>query len=105
MANHIKAIPCNPQAISSLPTPIHDTTIVSKAITQLSRQSHQTHLEAELFALEIVSKLDDCSQLGVDNDPQLNPKCMVTLYWVEGQSKDNNIGEIICLFKAKELHC
>ena len=30
---------------------------------------------------------------------------MTTLDWVEVQSKDKNIGEIICLFKAKGLQC
>ena len=30
---------------------------------------------------------------------------MTTLDWVEAQSKDKNVGEIICLFKAKELQC
>ena len=60
--NH-KAVPCSPQTIESfcpqtieslLPS-IPDTTIVSKAIIWLSRQSHPTCLEAESFALKTVS--------------------------------------------------
>ena len=47
VANHIEAVPCSPQTINSLPSSIPDTTIISKAITQLSRQSHLTCLEAE----------------------------------------------------------
>ena len=33
---------------------------------------------------------------------QLNPKCMTKHDWVEAQSKDKTIGEIIHLFKTKE---
>ena len=52
VANHIEAIPCNPQSINSLVPSNPDTSIVSKAITQLSRQSHLTGPEAELFCIE-----------------------------------------------------
>ena len=103
MANHIEAIPCSPQTINPLLPSIPDTLIVSKAITQSSRQSHPTHLESESSILKTVSKLDHSSHLGVDTDSPLNPKCMTTLDWVEAQSKDKSIGEIIWLFKAKEL--
>ena len=48
VVNHIKAVPCNPQVIDSLLPSIPDTTIISKAITQSSGQSHPTCLEAEL---------------------------------------------------------
>ena len=89
--------------IDSLFPSIPDTTIISKAMTQLSRQSHLTCPEAESCTLKTVSKLDNSSCPVVDNDPQLNPKCMTTLDWVEAQSKDKNIGEIICLFIGKEL--
>ena len=65
-------------------------------------QSHLTCLEAESVALETVSEMDDSSHPKVDNDPPLNPKCMTTSDWVEAQSRDKNIGEIIHLFKAKE---
>ena len=95
--NHIEAIPCSPQTIDSLLPSIPDTTIISNAITCLSSQSHPTHPEAELFASKTVSKPDDSSHLGVDNDFQLNPKCITTLDWVEAQSKDKNIDEIIHL--------
>ena len=105
VVNHIEAIPYNPQVIDSLFPSIPDTTILSNAITQSSRQSHPTCLEAELYISKTVSKLNDSSHLGVDNDPQLNPKCMTTLDWVEAQSKDKNIDDIIHLFKAKELQC
>ena len=71
--NHIEAIPCIPQTIDSLLPSIPDTTIVNKAITQLSRQSHPTHPEAELSTLKAVSKLDDSSHPGVDNDPPIEP--------------------------------
>ena len=86
VANHIKAIPCNPQAIDSLLLSIPDTTIINTAITWSFEQSHLTCLEAELCVSETVSKLDDSSCPVVDNDPQLNPKCMTTFNWVEAQS-------------------
>ena len=95
VANHIEAIPCSPQTIDSLLPSIPDTPVVSKYITQLSRQSHLTCLEAESSISKTVSKPDDSSFLGVDNDPPLNPKCMSTLDGVEAQSKDKTIGEII----------
>ena len=69
VANHIEAIPCKPQVIDSLLPSIPDTPIVSKAITSLSRQSHLTCLEAELCISKTVSKPDESSHLGVDNDP------------------------------------
>ena len=102
VANHIEAVPCSPQTIDSLLPFIPDTPKVSKAITQSSRWSHQTHPESELSISKTVSKLDDFSHLGVDSDSPLNPRCMTTLDWVEAQSKDKTIGEIIQLFKAKE---
>ena len=68
VANHIEAIPCSPQTIDSLLPSIPDTPIVSKAITRSSRQSHMTLLEAELSTLKTVSKPDDFSHPGVDND-------------------------------------
>ena len=102
--SHIDAIPCSPQAIESiLLSFLEDTPIVSKVITWSSRKSHPTYLETELFVSETESKLDDSSHLGVDEDLPLNPKCMTISDWMEAQSRDKNVGEIICLFKAKEL--
>ena len=105
VANDIEAIQCSPQTVNSLLPSIPDTPLVNKAITWLSGQSHLTHPEAELSTSKTVSKPDNSSHLGDDNDPSLNPKCMTTLDWVEAQSKDKTIGKIICLFKAKELQC
>ena len=102
MANLIKAVPCNPQAIDSLLPSIPDTPIVSKAMTQSSQQSHPTCLEAELFALKTISKPGSSSCLGDDQDPSWNPRCITSLDWVEAQSKDKTIGKIIHKFKAKE---
>ena len=101
VTNHIEAVPCSPQVVHALLPSISDTTIVSKVITQLSGQSCLTPPEAESFALQT----DDSSHLGKDQDPSLNPRCMTTLDWVEAQSKDKIIGEVICLYKSKELQC
>ena len=75
------------------------------AITQSSGQSHPTHSEDELLASKAVSKPDDSSCPGTDLDPSLNQKCVTTSDWVEAQSQDENVGEIICLFTANELQC
>ena len=48
VANHIKALLCNPQVIYSVLPSIPGTSIVSKAITGSSRQSYLTCPEAEL---------------------------------------------------------
>ena len=103
VANHIEAVPCIPQTIDSFLPSILDTSIISKTIIQSSGQSHLTCLEAESSISRTVSKPDDSSHLGADNNPPLNPKCMTTLDWVQAQSKDKTIGEIIQLFKPKEL--
>ena len=95
VANHIEAIPYSPQTINFLLPSVPDAPIVSKAITQSSRQSHSTCLESESSISKTVSKLDDSWHLGVDTDSPLNPKCITTLDWVEAQSKDKTIGKII----------
>ena len=92
VANHNEAIPCNPQVINSLLPSIPDT---PTTITWSTIQSCQTCLDAESLASKTVSKPDDFSHLGDDQDPSLNPRCMTTLDWVEAQSKDKTIGKII----------
>ena len=59
LANHIEAIPCNPQVINSLLPSIPGTPLVSKAISWSSGQSCLTCPEAESLALKTVSKPDD----------------------------------------------
>ena len=101
MTNHIEAVPYNPQVVDALLPSISDTTIISKVITLSSRHSHLTHPEAESFVLQ----MDDYSHPGNGQDPALNPRCMTTLVWVEAHFKDKTIGEVICLYKSKELQC
>ena len=78
VANYIEAIPCKPQIIDLLLPSIPTTPIVSKAITQSSRQGHPACPEDEPLALKAVFKLDNASYLGNDLDPSLNPKCITT---------------------------
>ena len=52
---------------------------------------------------EAESKLGDSSCLAVNDDSSLNPKCMTTSDWIEAQSEDKIVGDIIKLYKAKEL--
>ena len=60
--NHIKAIPCSPKMVDSLlPSIPDDNPSVSKAITQLSRQSCPTYLETKSFVTETELKPDDSS--------------------------------------------
>ena len=80
VANHIKAMPSNPQAIDALLPSIPDTTIVSNAIIQSSRLRCPTHPEVESSTSETISKAS--SHPEVDSDPPLNPKCMTTSNWV-----------------------
>ena len=105
MANHIEAVPCSHQTIDSILPFIPDTPVISKAITQLSRQSHLTHPKSELSISKTVCKLDYSSHLGVGTGYSLNPKCTTISDWIKAQYKDKTIGEIIQLFKAKELQC
>ena len=46
---------------------------------------------------------DDSSHLVADEDLSLNPKCITTSDWVEAQSRDKNVREIILSFKVKKL--
>ena len=67
-----------------------------------------THLEPELSMLQTVLKVDDSDHLALacgQSGDQLNPKYRTQPDWVEEQSKDKTIGEIIHLFKTKELYC
>ena len=103
--DHIEAIPCSPQNIESfLPSIPDDALIVCKAITWSSRQSHLTHLDPELFVLEMESKLGDFSCLGVDEDSSFNLKCMTMSDWIEAQSKDKIVGNIIKYIKPKNYN-
>ena len=102
--NHIEAILCSPQTVDSLlPSIPDDTPIVSTAITWSSRQSHPTCLETKSFITETESKPDDSSHPVVDEDLSLNPKYVTRADWIEAQSQDKIIGEIIQMLKAKEL--
>ena len=66
-----------------------------------------TCLEPESSMLETESKADDSDHLALSgpSEDKLNPKCVTKQDWVETQSKDKTIGEIIHLFKIKELYC
>ena len=55
-----------------------------------------------------MTKPDESGCLKMSTDPledQLNLKCMMMQDWVEVQSKDKTISEIIHLFNTKELYC
>ena len=98
--DHIEAIPCSPQTSESLLPSIPDNApIVCKTITQSSGQSCLTHPETELFVSETESKSGNSSH----PDPSLNLKCMTMSDWIEAQSEDRIVGDIIKMYRAKEL--
>ena len=59
--------------------------------------------ETELFISQTESKPDDSTHPIADENLSLNPKCMTTSDWMEAQSRDKNVREIIHLLKVKEL--
>ena len=58
-----------------------------------------THPETDSFASETESKPGNSSH----PDLALNPKCMTTSDWIEAQSKEKIVGNIIKMYKAKEF--
>ena len=103
-----EVVSCSVQAIESFLLIPSDTIATRKAITRSSGQSHMTCLEPELSMLQTVSKADESDLLALTSrwsGDKLNPKCMTKQDWVEAQSKDKIIGEIIHLFKTKRLYC
>ena len=100
--DHIEAIPCSPQTIESLLPSIPDKAqIVCKAITWSSGQSHLTHISH--VHQKQNQNWGNSSHPKAMDDPALNPKCMTTSDWIEAQSKDKIVGDIIKMYKAKEL--
>ena len=100
----IEAIPCSPQTIESLLPSIPDNAqIVCKAITWSSGQSHLTCLETESCASETESELGDSHHARATDDSALHPNRMTASDWIEAQSKDKIVGDIIKMYKAKEL--
>ena len=99
VANHIESVTCSVQTIDSLFPSISDTSTISKAITGSLGQSHLTCLEPESSISGASTKLDESSHL------EMNPKCLTKQDWVEAQSQDKPIDEIIQLLKTKELYC
>ena len=98
--DHIEAIPCSPQTIESLLPSVSDNSqIICKAITRSSEQSCLTHLETDSFASEIESKMGDFDH----PDLSFNPQCMTPSDWMKTQAVDKIIGDIIKMYKAKEL--
>ena len=73
--------------------------MICKSITQSSEQSCLIHLETDSLPSETESKPVNSSH----PDPSLNPKYMTMLDWIETQFKDKFVGDIIKMYKAKEL--
>ena len=104
---NIEAVSCSVQMIESFLPISSDTIAISKAITRLSHQSHTTHPEHDSSMLKTVSKADDSDHLALASGwsgVKLNPNCMSKQDWVEAQSKDKTISEIIHLSKSKKLY-
>ena len=99
---NIEAVSCNMQAVEPFLPIQSEPMAISKAITQSSNQSHPMHLEHGSSKVKKVVRTDhsNCPTARQLED-KLNPKCMTIQDWVEAQSKDKIIGEIVQLFKSK----
>ena len=63
-----------------------------------------TCLEQGLSELVNITSVDDSDHLATGLlENKLNPKCMTIQDWVDAQSKDKIIGDIVLLFKSREL--
>ena len=105
---NIEAVSCSVQTIESFLLNPSDTIAISKVITRLSNQSHMTQLEHESSVRKTVPKADNSDHPALasrQSGDKLNPKCMTKQDWVEAQSKDKTISEIMHLFKTKKLYC
>ena len=105
---NIEPVSCSIQAIESLLPISSDSIAISKAIIRSSNQSCTIHPEHGSSMLKTVSKVDDSNHPAVSSGQlgdKLNPKCMTKQDWVESQSKDKTIGEIIHLLNSKKQHC
>ena len=52
--------------------------------------------------MENVLNADDCDHLATRQlENKMNPKCMIIQDWVEAQSKDKIISEIVHLFSSR----
>ena len=105
---NIKAVSCSEQAVEPFLPIQSEPTAISKAITWSSNQSsHDTCPEHGSSEVRKVVNTDDSSCLTTDGqlENKLNPKCMTIQDWVEAQSKDKIISEIVHLFKSKKLCC
>ena len=99
VTDHIESVSCSVQTIDSLLPSISDAPAISKAMTRSSGQRHPTHLESE-------SSIPGAAIKSVESShPEMNWKCMTKHGRVEAKSKVKTIGEVIQLFKAKELQC
>ena len=103
---NIEAVSCSMQAVESFPPIQSEPKAISKAITSSSNQSHMTCTKHGLSELEKVVNADDSDHPATGQfENKLNPKCMTIQDWVESQSKDKIISEIVHLFKSKKLCC
>ena len=65
-----------------------------------------TCLEHGSSELEIITNADDSDHLAIGLlENKLNPKCITIQDWVEAQSKDKIISEIVHLFKSMKMCC
>ena len=104
---NIETVSCSIQVIESFLLISSDSISIRKAVTKSSNQSHTTHADHESSELKTISKVDNSDHQALaswQSGDRLNPKCRTKQDWVEAQSKDKMIGEIIHLLKSKKLH-
>ena len=101
---NIETISCSVQTIEMFPPIQSKTVAISKAITNSSNQSCITCLEQGLSKLESMTSVDDSDCVTIRLlENKLNPQFMTIQDWVDAQSKDKIVSEIVLLFKFKKL--
>ena len=103
---NIESISCSVQPIEAF-FPVWSETSTNKVITRSFNQSYNTSGTWILWAGEHIK----CGWLWTSSTSnqtvrkEIESKCMTIQDWVEAQSKDKKINEIVHLFKSKRLHC
>ena len=101
---NIEAVSCGMQVVEPFLPIQSEPMTISKTITWLSDQRHLEERSSE--ARKVVNADDSSCLTARQLEDKLNPKCMSMQDWIEAQSKDKIIGEVVQLFKSKKLcHC
>ena len=104
---NIEVVSCSMHVVEPFLPVQSELMAINKAITQSSKQSCPTCPEDRSSEVRRGGNVEDSNCWTARQlEDKLNPKGMSIQDWVEDQSKDKIIGEIVQLFKSKKLcHC